>query len=462
VLAFLAHELLTLRHRVCLNDGDGSLPKIQSLCAEITALARCHAAVRGCSMKFAEFKKAGHWPTLLAAFLYFDISFMAWVALGPLIVYIVQDMNLAVDEKFTLVAIPVLAGALLRVPMGLLADLYGAKRTGIVAQIIVIAATAWVCYFGLPSKLSVEIFGLALGIGGASFAVALPQASRWYPPQYQGVVMGIAGAGNMGVVLDTMFAPSIAEHWGWQAVFGVLRSVLLILAYVFAAKDARAKPISLSLRRLAARPRQSLVHVLLLRTFGFVGLVCDAAVFHRAVSCVRRAAGLLSGLDRRVRFGLPAGRRLIADRIGGIRSLSIFLGSSWPRTSSSPSCRPTRIDACGLVRSQMPRIAWCRCCCSRSACSRAAWAMAQCFAHSAPLPPRDRPDDGHGRLRRRHRRLLPCQDARRRQGNDRRFGAGFVFSACWRCLVSRTCHGQSALAHHLGRRIGSAGLTTRC
>jgi NNP family nitrate/nitrite transporter-like MFS transporter len=153
-------------------------------------------------MKFAEFKKAGHWPTLLAAFLYFDISFMAWVALGPLIVYIVRDMNLAVDEKFTLVAIPVLAGALLRVPMGLLADLFGAKRTGIIAQIVVIAATAWVCYFGLPSKLSVEIFGLALGIGGASFAVALPQASRWYPPQYQGVVMGIAGAGNMGVVLD--------------------------------------------------------------------------------------------------------------------------------------------------------------------------------------------------------------------------------------------------------------------
>ena len=39
-------------------------------------------------MKLAEFKKAGHWPTLLAAFLYFDISFMAWVALGPLIIYI--------------------------------------------------------------------------------------------------------------------------------------------------------------------------------------------------------------------------------------------------------------------------------------------------------------------------------------------------------------------------------------
>lgn len=155
-------------------------------------------------MKLAEFKKAGHWPTLLAAFLYFDISFMAWVALGPLIVYIAHDMNLAVNEKFTLVAIPVLAGALLRVPMGILADVIGAKRTGIIAQLVVISATASVWHFGLTSKLAIELFGLALGVGGASFAVALPQASRWYPPQYQGVVMGIAGAGNMGVVLDTL------------------------------------------------------------------------------------------------------------------------------------------------------------------------------------------------------------------------------------------------------------------
>ena len=92
-------------------------------------------------MKFAEFKKAGHWPTLLAAFLYFDISFMAWVALGPLMIYIARDMNLPVNEKFTLVAIPVLAGAILRVPLGILADLIGAKRTGIIAQLVVIVVT---------------------------------------------------------------------------------------------------------------------------------------------------------------------------------------------------------------------------------------------------------------------------------------------------------------------------------
>jgi NNP family nitrate/nitrite transporter-like MFS transporter len=45
--------------------------------------------------------------------------------------------------------------------------------------------------------------GVALGLAGASFAVALPQSGRWYPPHMQGVVLGLAGAGNIGVVIDT-------------------------------------------------------------------------------------------------------------------------------------------------------------------------------------------------------------------------------------------------------------------
>jgi NNP family nitrate/nitrite transporter-like MFS transporter len=47
--------------------------------------------------------------------------------------------------------------------------------------------------------------GLILGFAGASFAVALPQAGRWYPPNMQGMVMGLAGAGNSGSVLDALF-----------------------------------------------------------------------------------------------------------------------------------------------------------------------------------------------------------------------------------------------------------------
>ena len=138
----MARLLLISGNRDRLNDeNDSRFHPFPSVCAET---CRTRAQVGGMiarlsAMKFAEFKKAGHWPTLLAAFLYFDISFMAWVALGPLMVYIAHDMNLAVSEKFTLVAIPVLAGALLRVPMGILADIIGAKRTGMIAQLIVIS-----------------------------------------------------------------------------------------------------------------------------------------------------------------------------------------------------------------------------------------------------------------------------------------------------------------------------------
>ena len=45
-------------------------------------------------MNSRDFLKAGHWPTLLAAFFYFDMSFMVWILLGPLAVQIAGDLKL--------------------------------------------------------------------------------------------------------------------------------------------------------------------------------------------------------------------------------------------------------------------------------------------------------------------------------------------------------------------------------
>ena len=284
-------------------------------------------------MNLNAFKKAGHWPTLLAAFLYFDIGFMAWTSLGPLMVYIAKDMNLTVDEKFTLVAIPVLSGAVLRIPLGLLADLIGPKLTGILAQAFVMLGAAIVWQFGLGSKLSVELFGLVLGVGGASFAVSLPQEGRWYPPQYQGVVMGIAGAGNMGVVLDTLFAPSIAANFGWRAVFGALLiPMALILAYyAIAAKDAPVPRRKLSFANYAALfadPDSRWFMFFYFITFGgFVGLANALPLYFTVqfhLSGV--AAGLLVALIVAFGSGFRPVGGYIADRVGGIRALSFLFG----------------------------------------------------------------------------------------------------------------------------------------
>src|SRR4051812_37360519 len=73
----------------------------------------------------------GHLPTLIAAFLHFDLSFMLWVLLGALGIFIAQDLKLSPAEKGLMVAIPILSGSLLRVPIGLLSDRFGGKRVGI-------------------------------------------------------------------------------------------------------------------------------------------------------------------------------------------------------------------------------------------------------------------------------------------------------------------------------------------
>ena len=282
-------------------------------------------------MDFRSFRKAGHWPTLLAAFLYFDFSFMVWVTLGPLMIYIADDIPLTVSEKFTLVALPVLSGALWRVPLGALADHVGSKRTGIAAQLVVIAALTWAWLAGLDSRADIACLGIALGVAGASFAVALPQASRWYPPRYQGIVMGIAGAGNMGVVLDAMLVPSFAERWGWQNAFGALLVplVLTLITYIAIAKDApvERKPVNWANYRALLRDQDSwwFMFFYFITFGGFSGLANALPLYFTMQYHVSGiAAGFMVALI--VLFGScfrPVGG-LIADRVGGVRSLLVL------------------------------------------------------------------------------------------------------------------------------------------
>ncbi len=129
------------------------------------------------------FWKAGHPPTLLAAFLYFDVSFMVWVMLGPLGVQIAHTLHLDAAQKGMMVATPILAGAVLRIVMGLLVDHLKPKMAGLLGQTVVLLSLAWAWLAGVHSFQQVLMLGALLGFAGASFAVALPLASRWYPPQ---------------------------------------------------------------------------------------------------------------------------------------------------------------------------------------------------------------------------------------------------------------------------------------
>jgi NNP family nitrate/nitrite transporter-like MFS transporter len=286
-------------------------------------------------MKLGQLKAYGHWPTLWAATLYYDVSLMAWTVLGALGGVISTTLKLTTDQKFLMVATPTLAGAVLRIALGLLADRIGTKLTGILAQLTVMGALAVAWRFGLPSLPAALVLGVLLGVAGASFAVVLPQAGRWYPPQMQGFVLGMVGAGNLGVVIDLVLAPRFALAWGSQSVFGFILLPLVVVfgLYVVFSKEPpeRVKPKRLAdyWNLLRERDAYWFCFFYTVSFGGFVGLATIFAIYFRdqfALSPV--AAGEVAALCTFVgAIGRPLGGAL-ADRLGGIRSLSIFYGTA--------------------------------------------------------------------------------------------------------------------------------------
>src|SRR5438876_1594259 len=125
--------------------------------------------------------KSGHWPTLVSAFLYFDYSFMVWTLLGVLANQNAapDSLNLSAQQRFFMVSVPILFGGVFRLALGLLVDRIGAKRTGIIAQLVVMSGLSVAWIFGLKNYEATLAMGMVLGVAGASFAVAMPQAGRW-------------------------------------------------------------------------------------------------------------------------------------------------------------------------------------------------------------------------------------------------------------------------------------------
>lgn len=278
--------------------------------------------------KLALLKSSGHWPTLLSAFLYFDYSFMIWTILGPLGAQIGGALRLSAQQKGLMVATPILSGAVLRILLGLAVDRAGARRTGVTAQLVVIAGLVAVWLLGLPSFYATLLLGTVLGVAGASFAVALPQAGRWYPPYMQGLVMGLAGAGNIGTVIDALLAPRLAEAYGWRTVFGLalIPAVVVLAVYAIFSKEAPGVIQRRSLSDYAAILKQRDAHwfccFYLVSFGGFVGLASSYTLYFKdefGLSPVR--AGDVAALCTSAGALLRPVGGAIADRIGGTVAL---------------------------------------------------------------------------------------------------------------------------------------------
>jgi NNP family nitrate/nitrite transporter-like MFS transporter len=255
---------------------------------------------------------------------------MVWVLVGAVANSIAPEFGLSDVERGLLVGVPLLGGAILRIVLGLLTDHIGARRTALIGMLLTVVPLllGWLWADSFERML---VVGLLLGVAGASFAAALPLASRWYPPRYQGLAMGIAGAGNSGTALATFFAPRLADAFGWHVVFAVVLLPLVGVLVVFTlfAKDSPDQPPAKRLTEYAATLKQRdawwfcLFYAV---TFGgFVGLASFLNIyFHTQYGLSKVMAGVFAtGCVIAGSFLRPLGGYL-ADRIGGVSLLMML------------------------------------------------------------------------------------------------------------------------------------------
>ena len=282
-------------------------------------------------MSLRDFRRAGHPPTLAAAFLYFDVSFMVWVILGPIAPFLGETLKLTATQKGLLTAIPLLGGSFFRPILGWMTERIGGRRTGLVGLGVTLIplAAGWQLASEYDHFLAL---GLLLGVAGASFAAALPLASGWYPPEHQGLAMGIAGAGNSGTLLATLFAPRLAQSFGWRSVFGLamIPVCVVVVAFFLMAKEAPGERVRKKWKDYAGILKEGdswwFCYIYSVTFGGFVGLASYLSVFfHDQYHLSKVQAGDFTTVV--VVFGSflrPVGG-LLADRWGGYRMLIVLL-----------------------------------------------------------------------------------------------------------------------------------------
>ncbi|AFL87520.1 nitrate/nitrite transporter [Terriglobus roseus DSM 18391] len=274
------------------------------------------------------FLKSGHPATLFASFLYFDFSFAVWVLNGAMGPFITEQFHLSPAEVGLMVSIPTLAGALMRFPLGVLSQYIGRKSAAIVEMSAIIFALLF-GFFYVHTFNNVLAMGVLLGVAGASFGVALSLGSGWFPKEYKGLAMGIAGAGNSGTALAAFFAPRLAKAYGWQHVYGIAALCMLLPLFVmilFAKEppDTEHQTLRQHLKCLVEADGWYFNLVYIITFGGFIGLATFLpSLFVSQFHIAKTQAGTLTMLATLTGSLTRVAGGWFADKVGGITTLSV-------------------------------------------------------------------------------------------------------------------------------------------
>lgn len=178
---------------------------------------------------------------LLLSTLAFTLCFASWMINGVLVTYLVNNgiFKWSSVEIGWLLGVPVLVGAVFRLPVGILTDKYGGRW--VMTSILLISAIPMFFLSMANSYIMFLLLSFGFGLAGSSFAAGVAYTSLWFPKEKQGTALGIFGAGNMGAALTTLFAPNLlriltdynTNFEGWRNLPRIYAAVLIITAIVF-------------------------------------------------------------------------------------------------------------------------------------------------------------------------------------------------------------------------------------
>ncbi|MFA0813233.1 MFS transporter [Microbulbifer epialgicus] len=174
---------------------------------------------------------------LIFASAMFAANFSVWTLYAVLGVEIRGQLDLSATKYGILLAAPILSGALLRFPAGLLVEYFSAKKLILLQMLLLLPVLFLLPY--IESYGAHLLAGLWLGISGVSFVLGIRYISPWFERRRQGTAMGIFGAGNAGAAITLALAPAVQNWFGREWIgpaygFGI---VVMILLFEFCAPE---------------------------------------------------------------------------------------------------------------------------------------------------------------------------------------------------------------------------------
>lgn len=161
----------------------------------------------------------------------FTMCFAAWMLFAVIGIPIKELLSLNETQFGLLVAMPVLTGSLVRLPLGMWTDRFGGR---LVFFVLMLATVVPIFLISRATEYwQFLVAGLFVGLAGGSFSVGIAYTARWFERGRQGFAMGVFGAGNSGAALTKIVAPVLVVTFGWQFVPQVFAGAMLIIAIAF-------------------------------------------------------------------------------------------------------------------------------------------------------------------------------------------------------------------------------------